>query len=93
MLKKVEIGSVVRSISGKDTGHLYLVYDIIENGRFLLLVNGRDRKLLNPKKKNICHIQRTHNVSTRLNEMIQAGLNSTDELIREDLSIFGSDLG
>ena len=52
-----EHGSVVRSIAGHDKGELFVVVE--DGGRFVLLCNGKERKLDNPKRKNKRHIAAT----------------------------------
>ena len=47
--------SVVRSVAGHDTGDIYCVMSC-ENG-FALLVNGKTKKLTNPKRKNVKHLE------------------------------------
>ena len=52
----MEIGNVVRSLKGKDAGKVYVVYSIIDKD-FVSLVNGDTRKIDNPKRKRIKHIE------------------------------------
>ena len=46
---------VVKSVAGHDKGKLYCVLSL-ENG-FALLVNGKTRKMSNPKRKSIKHLE------------------------------------
>ena len=48
-------GQVVRSKKGRDEGKVYLIIDIIDDD-FLLLVDGKLRKLDRPKKKKVKHL-------------------------------------
>ena len=50
----VEQGRVVRSMAGHDAGEFFVV--VGDEGNFVLLCNGKERKLENPKKKNKRHI-------------------------------------
>ena len=50
----VEQGRVVRSIAGHDKGDFFVV--VKDEGNFVLLCNGKERKLQSPKKKNKRHI-------------------------------------
>lgn len=49
-----QTGDIVISNSGRDKGQKYIVWKI-EN-KFVYLVNGKSRKIANPKKKNAKHI-------------------------------------
>ena len=53
----VEQGRVVRSIAGHDKGEFFVV--VGDSDKFVLLCNGKERKLHNPKKKNKKHIALT----------------------------------
>lgn len=51
----VFIGQLVRSKQGRDKGRMYFVIDILENG-YVELVDGKYRKIKNPKLKKIKHL-------------------------------------
>ena len=85
MLEPIKVGDVVRSKSGRDNGKYYVVYDVSIDGEVLLLVDGRTRLCKKPKRKNAKHVQPTHKNSQMLAQKKDAGLNITDELIREIL--------
>ena len=53
----VEQGRVVRSTAGHDKGEFFVV--VGDEGNFVLLSNGKERKLSNPKRKNKRHIAET----------------------------------
>jgi ribosomal protein L14E/L6E/L27E len=54
----MEIGTVVISKAGRDKGK-NLVITGIDSG-FVFVADGKERKLASPKRKNIKHIQETH---------------------------------
>lgn len=54
---EIKIGSVVLSMAGRDRGAFLAVYGE-KDGR-VLVVDGRERPLLRPKKKNPRHIRLT----------------------------------
>ncbi len=56
----VEQGRVVRSIAGHDAGEFFVV--IKDEEKFVLLCNGKERKLESPKRKNKRHIAVTSRV-------------------------------
>ncbi len=55
---EIERGSLVYSIAGKDKGSLFLV--LKREGEFIYLADGDQRKLENPKKKKIKHVNKTN---------------------------------
>lgn len=57
MLKQ---GSIVKSISGRDSGRFYLVVKTEANYAFI--VDGKVRKLTSPKKKSVKHLCPTNTV-------------------------------
>jgi len=52
-----EIGSVVKSLAGRDKGRLLLVTGVSDNG--LLVCDGKERPLKRPKRKNPKHLEDT----------------------------------
>ena len=47
--------SVVRSAAGRDTGSLFLVMDVLENG-YAYIIDGKIRRIEKPKKKKLKHL-------------------------------------
>ena len=78
---KIIRGTVVRSISGHDSGRWYIV--LSTDGRFALIADGKSRTINNPKRKNLIHLAPTVTV---LSEMEM----NSDESIRAVLKRFGS---
>lgn len=54
MKGSVNVGDVVLSNSGRDKGKYFLVIDF--DGKNALVADGRTRKVKNPKRKNIKHL-------------------------------------
>ena len=54
---ELQIGDIVISTMGRDRGGYFIVIEITEN--YVYLVNGALRKIDNPKKKKIKHIELT----------------------------------
>jgi ribosomal protein L14E/L6E/L27E len=50
-------GQIVRSLAGHDAGRLYWVVD--SEGDFLLLADGKHRRLTQPKRKRRRHVELT----------------------------------
>lgn len=52
----MQAGYVVKSLKGHDTGRVYLVLAVL-SADFVLLVDGKYRKLDNPKQKRAKHVK------------------------------------
>lgn len=78
----ISIGQLVTSNAGRDQTNIYLVVGI-EKNKYLLLVNGRERKFKNPKQKNIRHVNVLKSIAQGVAEKIQSGMKITDEEIRQ----------
>jgi len=61
MAQELSLGQVVRSKAGRDKDRYFVVWEIL-NDSCVYLVDGDLRKVENPKRKNIKHLQRTNRV-------------------------------
>ncbi|MGI6065806.1 MAG: RNA-binding protein [Bacillota bacterium] len=82
---RVVVGQLVKSKSGRDKGRYYLVLSIDSEKRMTFLVDGEKRRVKNPKKKNICHIQVTNAVIKELAQKINEGSIPSDQDLRRYL--------
>jgi len=59
LIKKcgIDLGSIVQSLAGRDKGSLFIVVEVDEN--YVYLVDGDIRKVENPKRKKIKHVELT----------------------------------
>lgn len=73
------VGNLCKSTCGRDNGNIYLIYQATPTEVFL--VNGDARKIKNPKKKNIKHI-----------ELLDAKSLAIQEKIAENLKVFDSEI-
>lgn len=71
-MEKLEIGQVVKSKSGRDKNSLYTVTKVLKNG-YVEVVDGKYRKIQNPKLKNVKHLEIMKRVAG-----IQMDLNTKD---------------
>ena len=71
--------TIVRSRSGRDEGTLYFVLSAEED--FLLLADGKHRRLENPKRKRKKHVA-----------LVETGENAVAEKIRSNEKITNSEL-
>ena len=62
--------NIVRSDAGRDKGKLFVVLAV--EGEFLLLADGKSRKVENPKRKKRRHVLFVSAEKTRLSEKITA---------------------
>ncbi|RVU54071.1 KOW domain-containing RNA-binding protein [Anaerosphaera multitolerans] len=51
----IEVGQVVKAKAGRDIGGIFLVYKVLDES-YVLIVDGKRRKLANPKKKKVKHL-------------------------------------
>lgn len=62
------VGSLILSKTGRDANTIYLVY--FQDKDYVYLVNGAAKKIANPKKKNIKHIQSLNYVCEAIKDKI-----------------------
>ena len=65
------VGQSVRSIAGRDNGREYVI--VGTDGNYVYVADGAIRKLENPKKKKLRHIQGSYNVSEEIAERLAEG--------------------
>ena len=78
--------SIVRSDAGRDKGKLFVVLDV--EGEFLLLADGKSRKVENPKRKKRRHVLFVSAEKTRLSEKITGNEKFTNSELRRTLAAF-----
>ena len=55
MKENFSVGDVVISVAGRDKGKAFLIIEVKDN--YVYLVNGRTRKVINPKRKKEKHLK------------------------------------
>ena len=84
MEKPIKQGDIVKAMTGRDKGKYFLL--IFLDGDMAYIVDGKTRKVDNPKKKNIKHLKIVLSESQKvLAEKIQKGQTVGNKRI--DLSI------
>ena len=78
---------IVISLAGRDEGKLFYVIDTEEN--FVLIADGKGRKLENPKRKKLKHVRRVTRTETRVATKILNGDKVLNSELRRDLATFG----
>ena len=82
----LERGDVVRSLAGHDKGALFCVVDT--DGGFLLLADGKERKLNSPKRKRVKHARRAGSSDHPVFLRLRAGEPVGDCEVRRALAAF-----
>ena len=65
---EVIVGSVVRSLAGRDKGNCFIV--LMSEGDCALLADGKLRKVQKPKKKKLKHLQKSGKIALQLQERL-----------------------
>ena len=77
----IEIGSVVRSLAGRDQGRLFVVIQELDSD-FVMVANGKLRGMDRLKKKRRKHLKPTGSVVEELRNRLAAGEMVEDHEIR-----------
>lgn len=64
-----EVGQIVISKAGRDKQSAFIVVDVKDE--FIYLVDGKLRKVENPKRKNKKHVQKTNTVNQEIKKSIE----------------------
>jgi len=83
-----EPGQVVLVRAGREKGLFMIVCEVIDEN-FVLLTDGRTRKIISPKKKKIKHLSKTNTILADIASEIKSGT-VTDKRIRNALSEFNN---
>ncbi len=78
---------IIESLAGRDKGKLFYVVDTEDN--YVLIADGKGRKLENPKRKKLKHVRRVSRTETRVAVKIQNGDKVLNSELRRDLAAFG----
>ena len=82
----MEIGKsdIVRSIAGRDQGKLF--YVIETDGAYVLVANGKERRLERPKRKKLKHVRKVPRAESRVAAKILSGEKVLNSELRRDLA-------
>ena len=78
--------NIVRSDAGRDKGKLFVV--LAMEGEFLLLADGKSRKVENPKRKKRRHVLFVASEETRVSAKIKGEEKITNSELRRALAAF-----
>ena len=85
-----QISDLVVSTAGRDRGSLY--YCAGSDGRYVMLVNGKDRTLEKPKRKSLRHVQKVLRSETRVAQKLRAGDKVLNSELRKDLAAIAGEM-
>lgn len=77
---------MIVSLAGRDKGQLFFVVDT--DGDYVLIADGKGRKLETPKRKKRKHIQKVLQADTRVAEKIRNGDKVLNSELRRELAVF-----
>ena len=78
--------NIVRSDAGRDKGKLYVVLAV--EGEYLLLADGKSRKVESPKRKKRRHVLFVAEDESRLSEKIKGEERITNSELRRTLAAY-----
>ena len=78
--------NIVRSDAGRDKGKLFVV--LAAEGEYLLLADGKSRKVEYPKRKKRRHVLFVASEETRLSEKIKGEEKITNSELRRTLAYY-----
>ena len=84
----MEVGRVVFSRAGRDQGHHFVIVDVLDE-EYVVIVNGCQRKVDNPKKKKIKHLVAKEEIIEEIREKIFAKKRIFDSEVRNKLDAIG----
>ena len=86
----IRISDVLVSNAGRDRGELF--YCVGHDGAKVLLVNGKDRTLEKPKRKNNKHVSKVLRAETRVAGKLRSGDKVLNSELRRDLAFLAREL-
>ena len=78
---------IIESLAGRDKVKFFYVMDVEDN--YVLIADGKGRKLENPKRKKLKHVRRVSRTETRVAAKILNGDKVLNSELRRDLATFG----
>ena len=77
---------IIVSLAGRDKGQLFFVVDTEE--QYVLIADGKGRRLETPKRKKRKHIQKVQQTDSRVAEKIRNGDKVLNSELRRELAVF-----
>lgn len=89
MQSSIEVGAVVLSKMGRDSGRYYVVVALTGED-YALVVDGKYKKLANPKLKKLKHLKYKGEDLVDIREELISNKEVTDAKIRRALGAYGT---
>ena len=90
VIPDIRISDLVQTTAGRDTGKLF--YCVGGDDRYVLLANGKDRTLDQPKRKSRRHVQKVLRSETRVAEKLRNGDKVLNSELRRDLAFIAREM-
>ena len=84
-MPQLELGQLAKSIAGRDKGRFMVIIDIIDEN-YVYVVDGDLRRVENPKKKKIKHLQMLNKRADLIAEKLAKKRKINNEDIKEALN-------
>ena len=82
--------NIIRSDAGRDKGKLFVVLAV--EGEYLLLADGKSRKVEAPKRKKRKHVLFVAEDASRLSEKIKGEEKITNSELRRTLAVYRAEI-
>lgn len=89
-MEEISISDIIVSTAGRDRGKLF--YVIGTEGVYVLVANGKDRKLEHPKRKKLKHVRFVTRTDSRVAAKLRTGEKVLNSELRRDLAELRRDL-
>ena len=89
-LPDLTIADVVVSTAGRDQGQLFYVLEADDT--YLMLANGKDRRIEKPKRKKRKHTNKVLRSETRVAQKLREGDKVLNSELRKDLAYLSREL-
>ena len=83
-MEEISISDIIVSAAGRDQGKLF--YVIGTEGVYVLIANGKDRKLEHPKRKKQKHVRFVTRTESRVAVKLRTGEKVLNSELRRDLA-------
>ncbi len=81
-------GQIVKSKSGRDKGGVFFVVEVLDG--FVMIADGDRRKLENPKKKKVKHLQPYNRINAVIAEKLRSGARIENIELQRELEKSGA---
>ena len=85
-MEEISRSDIVISMAGRDQGKLF--YVIGTDGVYVLIANGKDRKLEHPKRKKLKHVRKVTRFESRIAAKLEQGEKVLNSELRRDLAYY-----